>query len=62
MTTIAIGTMLENAMEELFIQYNEGLKYIDLECKTVAQLYASYLGRYTKYHVSLIRPSFVINY
>jgi hypothetical protein len=51
-SVVAIGTMLENAMEELFIPYNEGAKYIDKECKTIADLYGAYLDRYIKYHVS----------
>lgn len=51
--TVAIGTMLENAMEELFVPYNEGAKYIDKECGTLLELYAVYLERFTKYHVSL---------
>jgi hypothetical protein len=50
--TVAIGTMLENAMEELFVPYNEGAKYIDKESKTLQDLYAAYLERFTKYHVS----------
>jgi len=43
--------MLENAMEELFVPYNEGAKYIDKECKTLQELYAEHLERFTKYHV-----------
>lgn len=50
--TLAIGTMLENAMEELFVPYNEGAKYVDKECKTLQELYAEFLEHFTKYHVS----------
>lgn len=49
--TVAIGTMLENAMEELFVPYNEGTKYIEKECKIIGDLYATSLERFTKYHV-----------
>lgn len=49
--TVAIGTMLENAMEELFVPYNEGMKYIEKECRTIGDLYATSLERFTKYHV-----------
>lgn len=54
---VAIGTMLENAMEELFVPYNEGAKYIEKECKTAGEMYAASLERFAKYHVS---PLFLI--
>lgn len=51
--TVAIGTMLENAMEELFIPYSEGAKYIDKETRTLSELFSALLERFTKYHVSV---------
>jgi Exocyst complex component Sec10-like, alpha-helical bundle len=48
---VAIGTMLENAMEELFVPYNEGTKYLDKETKSLSEIYSTYLNRFTKYHV-----------
>lgn len=49
--TVAIGTMLENAMDELFVPYSEGVKYIDKETKTLSELFAGSLEKFSKYHV-----------
>ena len=44
--------MLETAMEELFIPYTEGSKYIDRESKSLTDLYSSLLNNFTHFHVS----------
>ena len=46
--------MLETAMEELFIPYTEGQKYIDRESKSLTDLYANLLNNFTQFHVSLV--------
>ena len=62
-TVVAIGTMLENAMEELFVPYNEGSKYLEKESKSLGELYAVYLDRFTKYNVRvLFTVSFRLDY
>lgn len=48
----AVGAMLEVAMEELFVPYMEGTRYLDKEAKSVTELYASKLLRFTNWHVS----------
>jgi len=48
------STFLETALEELFVPYAEGQRYIEKESKTLADLYAGLLIAFTRYHV---RPS-----
>lgn len=53
---LPIGVMLENAMEELFVRYTEGTKYIERESKSLGEMYVAYLAKFTKYHVSVSLP------
>jgi exocyst complex component 5 len=48
----AISSILETAMEELFVPYTEGQRYLERETKTLAELYSGYLSVFTRYHVS----------
>jgi hypothetical protein len=50
-TSTAIGTMLETAMEELFVQQTEGQRYLERESASLGQLYSNLLSNYTRYHV-----------
>lgn len=58
-SSVSLTTMLETAMEELFVPYTEGMRYLERETKNLGELYMSYLGRFTRYHVchSLARKS-----
>jgi hypothetical protein len=49
-STAAVSTMLDVALEELFQPYID--KYIEREQKSLTELYAVYLARFTKWHVS----------
>lgn len=49
-TSAAISTMLETAMEELFIPYTEGQRYLERESKSLASLYINLLANFTRYH------------
>ncbi|CAL1701173.1 unnamed protein product [Somion occarium] len=49
-TATSISTMLETAMEELFIPYTEGQRYLERESKSLSELYASFLTNFTRYH------------
>lgn len=51
-TAMTISTMLETAMEELFVPYTEGQRYLERESKSLSELYASFLTNFTRYHVS----------
>lgn len=50
-TPAAISTMLETAMEELFVPYTEGQRYLERESKSLTNLYQSLLANFARYHV-----------
>ncbi|OJT10352.1 Exocyst complex component SEC10, partial [Trametes pubescens] len=49
-TAATISTMLETAMEELFVPYTEGQRYLEKESHSLGELYTSYLAKYSRYH------------
>ncbi|KAF7798338.1 hypothetical protein EIP86_009559 [Pleurotus ostreatoroseus] len=49
-TTVTISAMLDTAMEELFVPYIEGQRYLERESKSLSELYASFLTNFTRYH------------
>lgn len=48
----AISSILETAMEELFVPYTEGQRYLERESKNLTELYSGYLSAFTRYHVN----------
>ncbi|PPR04032.1 hypothetical protein CVT24_010607, partial [Panaeolus cyanescens] len=46
----AISTMLETAMEELFVPYTEGQRYMERESRSLASLYGNLLAGFTRFH------------
>ncbi|KJA29885.1 hypothetical protein HYPSUDRAFT_174827 [Hypholoma sublateritium FD-334 SS-4] len=46
----AISTMLETAMEELFVPYTEGQRYMERETKNLTTLYGNLLANFARYH------------
>jgi hypothetical protein len=52
-TTTSISAMLETAMEELFVTYTEGQRYLEREIKSLGVMYANLLSPFSRYHVSL---------
>ncbi|PWN95393.1 exocyst complex component Sec10, partial [Tilletiopsis washingtonensis] len=46
----ALGGMLDQAVEELFVPYMEGVKYVDREGRSLTDLYAAYLLPFSNYH------------
>ena len=38
-------------MEELFVPYIEGQRYLEREIKNLTDLFSSYLSAFTRYHV-----------
>jgi exocyst complex component 5 len=50
-TATSISTMLESAMEELFVPYTEAQRYLEKEQKSLGELYSSCLAVFTRYHV-----------
>ncbi|KIK92287.1 hypothetical protein PAXRUDRAFT_830083 [Paxillus rubicundulus Ve08.2h10] len=55
MNATTVSAMLEAAMEELFMPYTEGQKYLDRESKSLTELYASLLSNFTQYHMKTQR-------
>lgn len=53
-TTTTISAMLEASMEELFVPYTEGQRYLEREIKSLGVLYGQLLAPFTRYHVCLI--------
>jgi len=49
----AISSILETAMEELFVPYTEGQRYLERECKNLTELYSGYLSVFSRYHVTV---------
>jgi hypothetical protein len=52
-TTVTLASMLDTAMEEMFSQYIEGGRYLELEGKWMAIAYKDLATKYQKYHVRL---------
>jgi hypothetical protein len=50
-TSAAVSTMLETALEELFVPYTEGQRYLERESRSLGTLYSSLLTNFTRYHV-----------
>jgi exocyst complex component 5 len=50
-TPATVSNMLETAMEELFVPYIEGQRYVDRESKNLAAMYAELLTNFSRYHV-----------
>ena len=53
-TSTSVGTMLETALEELFIPYTEGQRYLERESRSLGTLYSGLLTTFTRYHVCLL--------
>ncbi|KAJ6628866.1 exocyst complex protein [Mycena sp. CBHHK59/15] len=45
-----VSTMLESAMEELFVPYTEGQRYLERESRSLGALYSTLLANFTRYH------------
>lgn len=53
MSVVAVSAMLDHAMEELFVPYMEGSRYLEKEGKSLTELYAGKLLRFTNWHVRI---------
>jgi exocyst complex component 5 len=49
--SVAVSVMLDQTLEELFVPYMEGTRYVDKEGKSLTELYAGYLLRFMNWHV-----------
>ncbi|KAG8809885.1 Exocyst complex component 5, partial [Serendipita sp. 400] len=53
--SIALSMMLDGAMEELFVPYTEGQRYMERELKSLNELFVMNLYPFGKWHESLAR-------
>lgn len=56
-SSVAISTMLDASMDELFVPYMEGSRYLEKETKCLAELYMLNLYPFSRWHVSTISES-----
>lgn len=49
-----LAGMLDHAMEEIFVPWLEGTRYLESESKNLVELYGGLLSRFTRYHVRAI--------
>ncbi|EIW82063.1 exocyst complex component Sec10 [Coniophora puteana RWD-64-598 SS2] len=54
-TSLSVSAMLETAMDELFVPYIEGLKYLERESKSLGELYAGLLADFTRFHGRIVK-------
>lgn len=52
-TGTPLATMLDRALEEIFVPWLEGARYLESESKALVEAYSSLLNRFTKYHVRI---------
>ncbi|KAJ7068468.1 exocyst complex protein [Mycena amicta] len=52
-TATSVGTMLESAMEELFVPYTEGQRYLERESRSLGSLFSTLLANFTRYHARI---------
>ncbi|KAF7355497.1 Exocyst complex component protein [Mycena sanguinolenta] len=55
-TSATVSTMLESAMEELFVPYTEGQRYLERESRSLGTLYSTLLVNFTRYHARTQKP------
>lgn len=46
-----LTTLLDHSMEEIFVPWLEGTRYLDSESKNLVELYGGLLSRFARYHV-----------
>jgi hypothetical protein len=56
----ALSSMLDQQLDELFNQHLDNSRYVERECKSLTELYASYLLQFARWHVSIlpVAPNF----
>ena len=53
-SSVAISTMLDASMDELFVPYIEGSRYLEKEIECLAELYMLNLYPFSRWHVSIV--------
>lgn len=55
----SFSAFLDRALEEMYVPWLEGTRYLECESKNLVELYAGLLSRFTRYHV---RPPYHCNF
>ncbi|WVR04528.1 hypothetical protein IAU60_001532 [Kwoniella sp. DSM 27419] len=50
-----LASMLDHALEEMFVPWLEGTRYLESESKNLVELYAGLLSRFTRYHETVLK-------
>ncbi|RXK37429.1 exocyst complex component protein [Tremella mesenterica] len=50
-----LAVMLDHALEEIFVPWLEGSRYLESETKNLVELYAGLLSRFTRYHETVLK-------
>ncbi|OCF37461.1 exocyst complex component protein [Kwoniella heveanensis BCC8398] len=50
-----LATMLDHSLEEMFVPWLEGTRYLESESKNLVELYAGLLSRFTRYHETVLK-------
>lgn len=53
--SVALSLMLDGAMDELFVPYTEGQRYMERELKSIGELFMLNLFGFAKWHEALLR-------
>jgi hypothetical protein len=51
----ALATLLDQAMDEIFVPFLDEQRYVDLEIKNLSQGYQTLLSKFSRYHVSMAK-------
>lgn len=50
-----LSTLLDQSLEEMYVPWLEGSRYLDSESKNLAELYGGLLSRFTRYHETVLK-------
>ncbi|WVF69874.1 hypothetical protein IAT40_004656 [Kwoniella sp. CBS 6097] len=50
-----LANMLDHSLEEMFVPWLEGTRYLESESKNLVELYAGLLSRFTRYHETVLK-------
>ncbi|WVQ97920.1 hypothetical protein IAU59_005038 [Kwoniella sp. CBS 9459] len=50
-----LAMMLDHSLEEMFVPWLEGTRYLESESKNLVELYAGLLSRFTRYHETVLK-------
>ncbi|WVO25118.1 uncharacterized protein IAS62_006504 [Cryptococcus decagattii] len=59
----SLSVFLDRALEEMYVPWLEGTRYLECESKNLVELYAGLLSRFTRYHETVLqaKPNSLLN-